>query len=303
MSVTLRPITAENWRACIALAPSSEQQRFVAPNLWSLAEAKVRPEMQSYGIYADDAMVGFAMYGRDPGDGRYRIVRLMVDASHQGKRYGRAATEAIIARLMPFCDEILLDYHEENSVARRLAASLGFEEIERDGGAVVASLAIAPLRAARRAKIPTVTIIDEVNDEGRAYLQQEIRAFNDSHSAPHRMANQPERSPKPLHLFLKDADGTVFGGLTGQTVWGWLEIDYLWVDERLRGRDYGTELMRRAEAEAKRRGSTRAVVGTFSFQARGFYEKLGYRIVGALVDHPPGEADYWLRKDFLDGAE
>ena len=57
-----------------------------------------------------------------------------------------------------------------------------------------------------------------------------------------------------------------------------------------------------AEGEARARGCTRAWVRTFRFQARGFYERLGYRVVGELVDYPPGEALYWMRKDF-DGEE
>lgn len=39
---------------------------------------------------------------------------------------------------------------------------------------------------------------------------------------------------------------------------------------------------------------------TFGFQARGFYEKQGYRVVGALEDYPPGNAMFWMRKDLAD---
>ncbi|MGI8689166.1 MAG: GNAT family N-acetyltransferase [Thermomicrobiales bacterium] len=305
MTVTLRPITAENWQQCIALRTMEAQEQFVASNLFLLAQSKFQPDRWPHGIYADETMVGFVLYGRKPGDDRYWITHVMVDATYQGKGYGRAAMEAVIARLVtePYCNEIVLAYNKENLPARRLYAHLGFREIEVLDDAFVSSLDIKPFKAARQAEIPVVTIVEGVNEEDEAYLARQIRAFNDSQSAPHRLARQPEHSPKPLHIFLKDADGIACGGLTGQTVWDWLEIDYLWLDEQLRGRDYGTELMQRAEAEAKRRGCTHVVVGTFSFQARGFYEKLGYRIVGALEDHPPGAADYWLRKDFLDGSD
>ncbi len=53
-----------------------------------------------------------------------------------------------------------------------------------------------------------------------------------------------------------------------------------------------------AETEAMRRGCKWARLETFSFQARGFYEKLGYRVIGALHDFPPGGSVYWMRKDF-----
>jgi hypothetical protein len=53
-----------------------------------------------------------------------------------------------------------------------------------------------------------------------------------------------------------------------------------------------------AEGEARARGCSRAKLRTFSFQARGFYEKEGYRIVGELRDDPPGKIFYWMRKDW-----
>jgi hypothetical protein len=53
-----------------------------------------------------------------------------------------------------------------------------------------------------------------------------------------------------------------------------------------------------AEAEARQRGCAHAHLRTFSFQARGFYERCGDRVIGALEGYPPGGTLYWLRKDF-----
>ena len=53
-----------------------------------------------------------------------------------------------------------------------------------------------------------------------------------------------------------------------------------------------------AEEEARRRGCRHAYTTTFSFQAPGFYTRLGFRIVGQLADYPQGATYYWLRKDF-----
>ena len=35
---------------------------------------------------------------------------------------------------------------------------------------------------------------------------------------------------------------------------------------------------------------------TFSFQARPFYEKLGYRVFGTLENHPSGHQHYLMTK-------
>ena len=54
--------------------------------------------------------------------------------------------------------------------------------------------------------------------------------------------------------------------------------------------------MKRAEAYARERGCTDAFLDTFSFEARAFYEKLGYRVFGTLENHPTGHQHYFMTK-------
>ena len=60
---------------------------------------------------------------------------------------------------------------------------------------------------------------------------------------------------------------------------------------------HGRTLLRMAEAEARTCGGAHVMLTTYSFQARGFYEKEGYCVVGEMVDYPPGAVYYWMRKD------
>ena len=106
-----------------------------------------------------------------------------------------------------------------------------------------------------------------------------------------------------LILTLRDAGGTIAGGLWGRTVYDWLFVELLVVPESMRGQGIGSELMRRAEQEAVARGCQNAWLDTFEFQARGFYEKLGYTCFGELADYPPGFGRYFLRKRLVAGAE
>ena len=94
------------------------------------------------------------------------------------------------------------------------------------------------------------------------------------------------RNFKPLAIFLRDTEGKVVAGLQGHTHWEWLQIKLLWVAPHLRSQDIGTRLMREAEERARSRGCRGAVVDTFSFQATGFYEKLGYARFGSVDDFP-----------------
>jgi hypothetical protein len=51
--------------------------------------------------------------------------------------------------------------------------------------------------------------------------------------------------------------------------------------------------------ERRGRSPDRDVVHTYSFQARGFYERLGYAVFGTLDDYPPGQSRIFLHKAFV----
>jgi len=134
------------------------------------------------------------------------------------------------------------------------------------------------------------------NDTDRDFLTLQIKQFNNAASPPH--LHKRRHPPEPLDLFLRDDAHTIVGGLTAATYWSWLEIDTLWLHAALRQQGYGRHLLLRAEQLAIQRGCRFAHLSTFSFQARGFYEKYGYYVVGQLTDYPPGTTYFWLRKDF-----
>lgn len=130
LEVELRDVTYDNWEECIALRVSEAQQRMVAPNVYSLAQAKVQPECVPLAIYAGDTMVGFLMYALDRDDGNWWIYRLMIDERYQGRGYGRAALEKAIDRIRkePGCTKIIVSLKPDNTVARTLYRSVGFVE-------------------------------------------------------------------------------------------------------------------------------------------------------------------------------
>ena len=143
-----------------------------------------------------------------------------------------------------------------------------------------------------------LTLQHTADVEAQEFISNQLREYNNTHSPYHRESRAPETGPQPLEVYVRDADGGLVGGLIAYTVWGWMYVDRFWLDAGLRGSGLGTRLMQMAEDEARRRGCAHAHLRTFSFQARGFYEKLGYRVIGALEGYPPGEAFYWMRKDY-----
>lgn len=108
----------------------------------------------------------------------------------------------------------------------------------------------------------------------------------------------PQHPPwRPLAIFVRRG-GQIVAGLAGETYCGWLFVKYLWVSDGLRGRGVGRELMAKAEVRARERGCHSAWLGTFSFQAPKFYEKLGYEEFGRL-DYPPSNYLQFMRKRLM----
>jgi len=105
------------------------------------------------------------------------------------------------------------------------------------------------------------------------------------------------REYSPVNLFLRDAGDEVGGGLLAGIWGGVLFVRILWVSEALRGRGFGRRLMETAERRAVERGCRHVFLDTFSFQAPGFYEKLGYETYAKAEDWPVGHAHHFLRKD------
>lgn len=106
----------------------------------------------------------------------------------------------------------------------------------------------------------------------------------------------PDEDPVPIVIPILDGSGNVVGGLNGSTADDWLIIDRLVVPAKLRRAGWGRKLVALAEEEAVRRACHSAWLGTFDFQARGFYEKLGYKCFGELNDRPKGHTMYFMKK-------
>jgi diamine N-acetyltransferase len=133
MSVRLEPITRENWFECSQLEVKPEQKRFASSNLLCIAEVQFYPSWGAYAIYHEDQMVGFVMYEHDQEQEQWWISNLMIAADQQGKGYGRAALQELMARLRQMgCREIWVGYANDNHPARALYAGLGFVEVGLD---------------------------------------------------------------------------------------------------------------------------------------------------------------------------
>ncbi len=120
-------------------------------------------------------------------------------------------------------------------------------------------------------------------------LYDALDAFNDEASGI------PDPARK-LALIVRDAAGKPTGGLWAVSYWGWMFVQLLYLAPELRRGGLGSRLLAQAEAEARRLGCIGIWLDTFSFQARPFYERHGFREFGRIEDYPVGAARHFMAK-------
>ena len=129
--IHLEKITEKNFIDAFGLKLAAGQERFVSHPIRSLAQAYVyREQCQPFGIYDEEVMVGYVMVIYDYDIPEYDLWHMMIDVSKQGRGYGRAALDQLLAyiRTKPFgaSDRVTLTCNRENSRALRLYKSRGF---------------------------------------------------------------------------------------------------------------------------------------------------------------------------------
>jgi GNAT superfamily N-acetyltransferase len=131
-----------------------------------------------------------------------------------------------------------------------------------------------------------IAVENDASEADKEFVRSSLREFN------RRVIGY--RNYQKLNLFLRHDSGKIAGGLLAATLWNWLMIDFLWLDESIRGQGYGRQLMRQAEAEAISRECQYACLDTIRFQAPGFYQKPGYAVSGRLENFPAGQTRHFL---------
>ena len=134
-----------------------------------------------------------------------------------------------------------------------------------------------------------LAITDSQDPAIQRAIERVIDAYNDTRLA------EPGNG-RILAIPIRDASGKIAGGLWGYSYARWLFVHLLVVPESLRGQGIGTRMMKMAEDEARARGCVGIHLDTFSFQARPFYEKLGFSRFGSIEDWLPGVSRHFLLK-------
>jgi diamine N-acetyltransferase len=133
--ISLREVTWETVRVICDLRLSKSQERFVASDSVSIAEAYFTKEAWFRAVYAGETPVGFVMLWENPTEGKHFLWRFMIDEKYQGRGYGKRALGLVIQHVKqnPKAQEIGLSYREGGGSPKSFYERIGF----RDTGEMV----------------------------------------------------------------------------------------------------------------------------------------------------------------------
>jgi GNAT superfamily N-acetyltransferase len=134
-----------------------------------------------------------------------------------------------------------------------------------------------------------VALEDDADDEVWKTMLAGMRAFNG--------AAVPGLQSHKIVAAIRDDDGRLHGGVIGRLAGDSMYVEIVWNDDEVRGTGLGRETMRLVEDRARALGAREAWLYTMSFQAKPFYEKLGYRQFAELPWLHGRHARHFMRKD------
>lgn len=131
--IHLTEINQKNYKICAKLHVEKTQENFVAPNWYSLLEAKFEEDKRALGIYKEEEMIGFLMFGYCPADESYPkdswwIERFMIDSRFQNKGFGKKGLQKALEWFTKECKEteLRISAVEGNTIAQNLYEQVGF---------------------------------------------------------------------------------------------------------------------------------------------------------------------------------
>jgi diamine N-acetyltransferase len=146
--VSLREITRDTVDVILNLAVHRDQERFVANNAKSIAQAHFTPNAWFRAVYADETPVGFVMLYIDVPTDEYYIWRFMIDVRHQGKGYGEQAMKLLVRHIQdtyPAAKAVTLSYVPAEGSPEHFYKKFGFENTgEVDEGENIMRLDLPP---------------------------------------------------------------------------------------------------------------------------------------------------------------
>lgn len=130
--IQLKLVDETTFEAVVQLSVAQKDERRLASNLYSLAQAWLYREKETFeplAILAGKRVVGFLLLLKEEEKESYLIWRLMIDQAYQNRGYGKEALKWVIrrARNDPACSHLVTSYVVGNHKMRGILDGLGFQ--------------------------------------------------------------------------------------------------------------------------------------------------------------------------------
>lgn len=119
-------------------------------------------------------------------------------------------------------------------------------------------------------------------------LYENLKKFNESIIGPYKT--------KPFFIYVTNDKNEIIGGIKGDFFGELCRVYTVWIHENNRQKGLGTELFKNIDVIAKKNKCKIIQLDTAEFQAKEFYEKLGFSVVATLPSNFMGYTSYILRK-------
>ena len=103
------------------------------------------------------------------------------------------------------------------------------------------------------------------SEEQKEYIHKRLQAYNARY--------MKDFADFSCHI---EENGAIVAGIVAESVGDTVEVEFLFVEDACRSRGLGKTLLERVETAAREQGMRRVLLNTYSFQAPGFYKRMGY---------------------------
>ena len=129
------------------------------------------------------------------------------------------------------------------------------------------------------------------SDEDAEFIEEQATREFDTIAPPE------EGTEEEFVYKVTDEEGNLLGGcILAVDERKTASIFDLWVEEAYRCKGIGSALIQEAEKKARKLGCYLAMIGTFDFQAKSFYESHGYMVNDTMTGVPRGHEHYFMSK-------
>ena len=136
---------------------------------------------------------------------------------------------------------------------------------------------------------PEDLIIEEPGNEAiDKQILDGLKAYNRSKIGPY--------TPASFTIYIKSENAEMLAGLNGEFLEDVCNVKHVWVDEHHRNKGLGKRLIYQLEQFLKTKNCPIIQLYTAYFQAKDFYEKLGFTTLVSIEKGFMGHSSHFMRK-------